>query len=533
MSQSTFDYVVIGAGTAGCVLANRLSADPSVSVLLIEAGGADRHPMIHVPAGFIRLIDHHDITWRYRTARDPHTGSREIVFPRGRVLGGSSSINGLLYVRPYREDLDEWATLSDDSWRYDNVLPYYRKSETWTGNASPMRGTDGPVRVTRTPEPPQICHAAIKAGQEAGLRYVDDPNQPHTYGSIWYYQQTRDGRRRSSAARGYLRPALGRQNLTVMTRCQVSRLLISNKVCQGVAIRREGGQLEEVYAQREVLLSAGAIGSPQILQVSGIGPAGVLEENGVRPVHHLEGVGSNLQDHYIVRLGYSVKNTLTANERGHGLRLIGEVMNYVLRGKGLLTFSASSVGAFYQSKYSQRPDVQYVMAGGSFKHGRIGELEDEPGVTIGCWQMRPKSRGHVHIKSADVTVAPEINPSYLSDSEDAAIIAEGLKFGRELFTRKSLSPYVITESIPGYACSSDEALIGYARSNGSTVFHPVGTCAMGLGSASVVDPQLRVRGIERLRVVDASIMPNITSTNTNATVLMIAEKAAAIIIAAQ
>ncbi|TDY16862.1 choline dehydrogenase [Paraburkholderia sp. BL6665CI2N2] len=531
MSPQTFDYIVIGAGTAGCVLANRLSADSAVSVLLIEAGGQDSHPMIHVPAGFIRLMDHKDITWRYRTAGSPHTGSREIMFPRGRVLGGSSSINGLLYVRPFREDLDEWAARSDDSWRYDQVLPYYRKSETWTGKPSPLRGTEGPVRVTRTPEPPPICDAAVKAGQIAGLEYREDPNESHTHASIWYYQQTRDGRRRSSAARGYLRPARGRTNLTVLTRAQVSRLLITDKVCQGVAVRRDNGAIEECYARREVILSAGAIGSPQILQVSGVGPAEVLEEHGIRPAHLLKGVGNNLQDHYIVRLGYAVKDTVTANQRGRGLRLAGEVMNYLLRGKGLLTYSASSVGAFYRSKYSQRTDVQYVMAGGSFKHGRIGELEETPGVTIGCWQMRPKSRGHVRIRSADIAVAPEIDPAYLADPFDAAVIAEGLKFGRELFSHEPLARYVVTESIPGSRYADDEALIRYARSNGSTVFHPAGTCAMGAGDAAVVDAQLRVRGIDRLRVVDASIMPNVTSTNTNATVLMIAEKAAAMILA--
>jgi choline dehydrogenase len=531
MASHSADYVIIGAGTAGSVLANRLSADPSVSVLLIEAGARDTHPMIHIPAGFVRLLDHQNVTWKYKTKPEAESGGRAILFPRGRVLGGSSSINGLLYVRPFEEDMDEWARLvGDTSWKYKNVLPFYCKSETWRGGQSPVRGKDGYIQVSRIQEPPEVCHAAIAAGKEAGLTFVEDPNQAHSASSVWYYQQTRDGRFRSSAARAYLYPARDRKNLTILTEGQVESLLIEGDVCRGVVMRSAAGQ-KEVLANREVILSAGVIGSPQILQLSGIGPSDVMDELNIPMTLQSEGVGRNFQDHYVARLSYRLKDTVTANERSRGVRLLNELLAYAISGKGILTYSAALVGAFYRTKYGERPDVQYVIAPGSFQEGRIGQLEKNPGMSLGCWQMRPKSRGRIRIVSQDPLVAPDIAAGYLSDPEDAKVLVEGLKFGRSLFTNPSLRKYVVEETVPGIDHTSDRDLLAYVRRNGSTVYHAVGTCAMGTDEMAVVDSELKVRGIRRLRVVDASIMPRVTSTNTNATVLMIAEKAASMILA--
>ncbi|WP_429337350.1 GMC family oxidoreductase [Paraburkholderia atlantica] len=367
---------------------------------------------------------------------------------------------------------------------------------------------------------------SCKPPKRAGLEFLDDPNSDTRGPSIWYYQQTRDGRRRSSAARGYLRPAMARPNLTVVTGVQVSGLDMNGTHVSGINATTTAGVPIQFRATREVILSAGVIGTPKLLEMSGIGDKDVLDNAGIRTRIALPGVGNNLQDHYVVRLGYRVRGAGTANERSHGLALAREMMRYVVSGTGVLTYSAAIVGGFAQTRLATRPDVQFVIAPGSFAEGRIGVLESEPGVSCGVWQMRPESRGHVHITSSEVAAAPTIAPSYLSSELDRNTMVEGLKIGRRIFAQPEVTRYIVDETVPGRQADTDEALLQYVRDNGSTVYHAVGTCRMGEDEMSVVDSEMRVRGTTGLRIVDGSVMPSITSTNTNATVLMLAERAA-------
>lgn len=529
MKELEADYVVVGAGTAGCVLSARLTEDPGTSVLLVEAGAKDRHPYIHVPAGFLRLLDHPGITWRYRTRPHADTDSRELVFPRGRGLGGSSSINGLLYVRPFAQDIDGWAAAGATGWDHASCLPYYARSETWGLGADPRRGKRGPIQVTRVSNPPPVCDKVVAAAQGAGYEFLEDPNADPRGPGVFYYQQTRHGRFRSSAARGYLAPALGRSNLRILTGSDVSRVVLENGGAIGVEVLKADGSTLRIKARKEVILSAGVIGTPALLERSGIGDPDVLANAGVRTQVALAGVGRDLQDHYVARVCFRLKGIATANERSTGIPLLREMIRYVTHGDGLLTYSAALVGMYGQSQYGARPDIQFVIAPGSFRAGRIGELETEPGISVGCWQMRPASRGSVHIASADPRKPPVIDPRYLSEDLDRRTLVEGLRMARQLFDQPVVRDFVVQETVPGPDARDGAALLAYARANGGTVYHGVGTCRMGEDEGAVVGSDLRVRGVPGLRVVDASVMPQITSTNTNATVLMLAERAADLI----
>ncbi len=524
------DYVIVGAGSAGCVLATRLTEEAHVSVILIEAGGKDHNPLIHVPAGFYKMLDHDKLTWKYRSEPDPGTNGRAIVYTRGRVVGGSSSINGLVYIRGQPEDYDHWAQLGNRGWSWDDCLPLFRSAECWEGPENEVRGKHGPLYTANMDRSP-ICAAVVESGKQLGLTYQEDVNGI-THGSvdtIGWCQQTRNGRRRASAARTYLASALSRPNLQLITNAMVHRLIFEGKRAVGVEFVRSGS-LDRVTAGREVILSAGAIGSPHILQLSGVGDAEHLSEIGVPVVHQLRGVGRNMQDHFQARVSYPVVGLPTANEKARGIPLVIEVLRWVITGKGMLTYSPSLVAASVKVlESSATSDMQVSFAPGSFKNGQIGELEETPGLSAGAWQMRPLSRGYVKAKSNRPEDMPLINPRYLSDEVDRMALLGGLRFARRMFEAPALKPYVRAESLPGKDVRTDDELLAYAARYGGTCYHASCTCMMGQHQLAVVDDQLRVHGMEALRVIDASIMPAVTSTNTNAPTIMIAEKGAVMI----
>ena len=525
------DYVIVGAGSAGCVLANRLTEDPTTRVILIEAGGRDWNPLIHIPVGYMKLLDHKQLTWGFKAEADPGTNGRAIAYPRGRVLGGSSSINGLIYIRSQPEDYDYWAQLGNRGWGWDDVLPFFKRAERWTGEEAEIHGTEGNLTTSPMTEQPEACHAIIRAAQELGLEYVPDVNNlPRGAGdSIGWCQQTRGGRRRASAAATYLRPAKKRANLQILTNALVHRVVFDGKRAVGVEISRQSG-LERVNAAREVILSAGAIGSPHLLQLSGVGEPEVLQKAGIAVQHALPGVGQNFQDHYIARMSCYVRDLETLNERTRGLGFTNEIIRYLVQGKGMMTFGASLCAASVKVlPESATPDVQCVFAPASYKPGLIRKFDDRPGITGGPWQMRPLSRGYVLVRTPDPHDQPAINPRYLAEDTDQRAIVGGLKFLRRLFAAPALAKYIIEENVPGPSVQSDDELLDYARANGSTVYHASCSCMMGNHGMSVVDDQLRVHGLAALRVIDASVMPAVSSTNTNAPTIMIAEKGAQMI----
>ena len=535
-SAGTYDYIIIGAGTAGCVLANRLTQDPGVSVLLIEAGGKDDYAWIHIPVGYLYCIDNPRTDWRFRTEPDAGLNGRSLIYPRGKVLGGCSSINGMIYMRGQSRDYDAWATLTGDaSWGWDRVLPLFLHTEDHHAGRSEFHGAGGEWRVEQQRLRWDILDAFRDAAAQTGIPKIDDFNRGDNEGCSYFEVNQRSGIRWNTA-KAFLRSVKGRHgNLEIMTGCHVQRLRIEQgeggAVCKGVEFSG-GGQQWFAQSTHETLLTAGAIGSPQILQLSGVGPANLLQEHGIPVVVNAPGVGENLQDHLQLRMAFKVHNAKTLNTMANSL--LGKMkigLEYALNRSGPMSMAPSQLGAFARSDSAQTSaNIQYHVQPLSLD--KFGEpLHPFPAFTASVCNLRPTARGHVRIASPDAVQAPKITPNYLSTEEDRQVAADALRLTRRIVAAPAMQRYAPEEFLPGPTFQTDAELALAAGNIGTTIFHPVGTCKMGRDDdvTAVLDPQLRVRGVAGLRVIDGSVMPVITSGNPNSPIIMIADKAAGMI----
>ncbi|MBT3399294.1 MAG: choline dehydrogenase [Rhodospirillaceae bacterium] len=531
--NGSFDYVIVGAGSAGCVLANRLTEDGRHRVLLLEAGGRDTNPWLHIPLGYGKVFDDPKVNWCYATEPDPTCGNRRIVQPRGKVLGGSSSINGMVYIRGNAADYDHWRQLGNTGWSYDDVLPYFRKLEDNPRGADEFHGTGGPQVVSEQRDFHPLGRAHLEAAVQAGYPLNPDFNGAQQEG-FGRYQVTQRTGRRWSTARGYLRPARKRANLTVETGAFANRVLFEGRRAVGVEYQ-VGDETRIVRPNAEVILALGAFNSPQLLQLSGVGPAALLREHGIDVVADMPGVGAGMQDHYLIRMVYRCKQPVTLNDVMQSrVRSVGTLLRYALFRRGMMAMAAVPTGGFFRSDPSRdTPDLQhhivlYSNGGATGKHGST--LHEFSGLSATIIMLRPESRGAVEIGSADPRDAPLIKSRYLSAENDSRALMRGVRAVQEIMRQPALEPFVGEAIEPGADVVTDDDVIAYLRNFGNTGFHPTSTCRMGVDETAVVDPRLRVHGIDGLRVVDASIMPAVPSGNTNAPTIMLAEKASDMIL---
>jgi choline dehydrogenase-like flavoprotein len=524
MAEEGFDYIIIGGGSAGCVLAARLSEDPSARVLLLEAGARDTHPYIHMPVGFARMTAG-PLTWGLKTAPQRHANNREIPYAQARVLGGGSSINAEVFTRGHAADYDRWARDEGcPGWSSSEVQPYFLRSEGNEILAGPHHGTEGPLGVSNIQTPQAISRAFVQSCQQFGMPYNPDFSGPVQEGT-GIYQTTIRNARRCSVAVAYLRPVLGRGNLTVRTGCLTSRILFSGARASGVAYRQDGTS-RTARASTEIVVAAGAIGSPKLMMLSGVGPAAHLKARGVEIAHDLPGVGQNLNDHYGVDIVYELKGPTSLDKYNRLHWMLWAGLQYALFKSGPVTSNVVEGGAFWYSQRSEPiPDLQFHFLAGAGVEAGVPAIPSGSGCTLNSYVLRPKSRGSVALRSADPADMPIVDPNFLADPHDAKVASEGVRISREIMSQPALARYVSREHFPGKDVRTMAELEAYARAFGRTSYHPTGTCRMGSDELAVVDPQLRVRGLDGIRICDSSIMPSLVGSNTNAATIMIGEKA--------
>ncbi len=527
-----FDYVIVGSGAAGAILANRLSAD-GATVCVLEAGPPDNSPFLHIPAGFIKAVFNKKYAWQFSSEGTAQTNGRRVPIPQGRTLGGSTSINGLVYNRGQAADFDHWAALGNTGWSYEEVLPYFKSMERRAGGDDRYRGRQGELPVTDIDWIHPLCEAFIAGAVEQGIPRNPDYNGAEQAG-VGYFQRTIDRGWRMSTAKCFLKPAMARKNLEVRTYAQATRILFEGAKAVGVAYCHPAhpSQVRAVRARREVIVSCGAINTPKLLQLSGLGPAGLLRQHNIEVVRDLPGVGENLSDHYSVRVVARVKNSQTMNQLVKGLNLAGQISRWLMKRPSIMALSPSLLHYFWKSTPElTAPDLQGVFTPASYKEGYVGMLDDFPGMTAGVWQHRPESRGQVRIGSADPLQDPVILANYLENEGDQRTLVRGIRLARQLLCSQALSPYFDSEVLPGPLCESDSELLDFARRYGVSSYHVNGTARMGQAGDkyAVVDPQLRVHGIQNLRVIDSSVMPAMPSANICAATMMIGNKAADLI----